>query len=93
MEINTLFSEIKGEQTPWGPQYYIYYALMYLADDTFARLSQRGGGKCPNVPLKQRGVFPCPFPIENVFSYVPCSPILSLLFCFHQKLALLSPFT
>ena len=27
-EISALFSGIKGANTPWGPQYYIRYALM-----------------------------------------------------------------
>ena len=65
------------------------YALMCLADDTFARPSQSGGGKCPHVP-RNKGA--CPPPIENSLSYVSCSPLLSLFFCFRQKLALLSPF-
>ena len=63
---------------------------MCLADDTFARPSQSGGGKCPHVPRNKGACSPPP--IENSLSYVSCSPLLSLFFCFRQKLALLSPF-
>ena len=50
-------------------------------------------GTCPLVLLKQRGVFPCPPPpIENLFSDVPCPPILSLFLSSPQTLTLLSLF-
>ena len=49
---------------------------MCLADDTFARPSQSGGGKCPHVPLvKGRVPLPPPPPSKIRYLMFPCSSV------------------
>ena len=80
------------EQRPPGAS--ILYSLCF---DVFSRRfirepppPQSGGGKCPHVPRNKGACSPVP-PIENSLSFVLCSPLLSLFFCFHQKFGLTFP--
>ena len=52
-EISALFFRDQGSIDLLGASIlYSLYALTCFADDTFARPSQSGGGKCSHVPLK-----------------------------------------
>ena len=71
-------------QKKWSDRPYADDGLVLTVEALPEEGMRGGGGYLFLCSLKQIGLFPCSPKIENLLSYVPCSPILSL---FPSKLA------